>query len=83
MDFDANDQAELLRLLLGSVSLATMFVFTIRSLGERIGCFAQLGLFTIFLVIGGLTSPYFYLVLPLYLLTRVVVAFAARNKPSE
>lgn len=83
MNFTANEEAELLLWFLGWVALAAMFVFAMRSLGEQIGCFAQMGLFTIFLLIGGLTSPYLYLVLPLYLLTRVVVASAPRNKPRD
>jgi hypothetical protein len=60
-----------------------MFAFVIRSLGEQLDCFAQMGLLTIFLLIGALTSYYFYLVLPLYLLTRVVVILTVRNRPSE
>ena len=81
MNFTANEEAELLLWFLGWVALAAMFVFAIRSLGEPIGCFAQIGLFIIFLLIGSLTSYYFYLVLPLYLLTRVVVAFARNKTP--
>lgn len=83
MQFSAEDEREILGLMLGFFLLAALFVVLLSGLPERIGCLGQVGLFSIFLLIGALTSRYFYLVLPLYLVTQAVVAFAARSKPRE
>ena len=81
--FSTEDQGEALGWVLGFFLLATMFVVLMSGLPERIGCVSQVGLFIIFLLIGALTSRYFYLVLPLCLVTQAVVTFAARTKPRE
>ena len=82
MNFSPQQEQEFIGWLLGWACLAALFVWVVRSTEARIGCLAQVGLFTIFLLIGALTSFYFYLVLPLYLLTQAVVAYTKRRKPS-
>jgi hypothetical protein len=79
MRFSAEDERLILAWIFGFVLLVIMFVVLMRSLPERIGCISQVGLFIIFLLIGAITTPYFYLVLPLYLVAQAV----ALVKPRE
>jgi hypothetical protein len=79
MRFSAEDERLILAWIFGFVLLVIMFVVLMRSLPERIGCISQVGLFIIFLLIGAITTPYFYLVLPLYLVAQAIVIIKPRE----
>lgn len=82
MNFSDWDKSMVLGYLIGFAALATLFALAMRIMKEQLSYPAQVGLFLVFLLIGALTSFYFYLGLPLFLLTRAREAYSPRDKSS-